>query len=1242
MLRKLMLTALLMQVIVISVFSQKQNEAVLQKASLAYSKEFQENFALAIKMAKEKGWQTSFVTRNGDIAFLVGVNPDGSPVYYATESNVTAAATIGANQLWSGGTSGLNLSGGSNNVKDKLGIWDGGKVLASHQELIGSVTQMDGASTNSDHATHVTGTMMATGISANAKGMAYNLQGIKAYDFSSDVSEMFGAASSLLVSNHSYGAVTGWSYNSGQSRWEFYGQFGDNEDRNFGYYDNSSMLWDSIAYNAPYYLMVKSAGNNRNENGPAVGAVYWRRDASGTWVSAVRPAGISSNDTYNTISTNGNAKNILTVGAVSGLPNGYQNASGVLVSSFSSWGPTDDGRIKPDVVAMGVNLFSSIASSNTSYATYSGTSMSSPNASGGLLLLQEYYSQLNGGAFLRSASLKGLAIHTAEEAGFSPGPDYLYGWGLLNVNKASDVIKSKNLGSHKIFENVLNNGGSFSTNVMATGPLTVTLVWTDPKGTPVSQNILNNPELKLVHDLDVRVTRNANTYMPWVLNPGSPDAPATTGDNFRDNVEKINVPSNAGEFYTITVTHKGTLARGSQAYSLIVSGIGGPVYCVSGATSNAGTRIDSVSIANINKQNAAGCTTYTNNSASIVQLQPNQVTPLFVALNSCDASSASKIVKAFIDWNSDGDFDDAGELVGTSGVLNGNANFTTNITVPGNVSVGAFTNLRIVAVETTNAASVLPCGTYATGETQDYLVNIVAASNDMTIGELVAPKNNACENASQYVTVKLNNNGSASKTNIPVTAVIKNGATTVATLTATYSGTIAPGTSANYTFQTPFNSQAGNSYSFLVYVSDPAEQVVANDTLTKTVNIGANPASPSGVGVVCSGNAILAVANPEFNANYFWYADAASSNPFATGTEITTTTIPANNTYYVTRGAKGTIGVASKNAFANGGSYVSTTDLTTSNYMKYSSTVPVILESARIYSKQGGKVNIVVAGITGSTVNFGSAVTTTVDLLTTSTSPGGGNQANDPNDNGAIYQLNIPLPAGDNVIIIQTVGNANVFRNDNVTGNPYPFSIPGLISFTGNNASNFQNFYFYLYDMKVKTVDCISPKATVLAPTAPTPIVTQVGDSLVSSIDNGNQWYLNNNFIPGATAKKYKPTTSGTYSVKVNDAFGCQMTSTSINVVLSAVVNLPSSEIRLSVAPNPSRGSFVLKFNVDKKEDLSVDLINIQGQKVSSRTYPKYQGSFSQQMSFKNLASGVYVLRIQHGTKVYHEKVVVE
>jgi subtilisin family serine protease len=264
------------------------------------------------------------------------------------------------------------------------------------------------------------------------------------------------------------------------------------------------------------------------------------------------------------------AKNILTVGAAYPIPSGYSQPSDVTLAEFSSWGPTDDGRIKPDVVTDGINVLSSIASANDAYAYFSGTSMSSPAATGSGFLLQEYWSKLHGGAFMRSATLKGLIIHTADETGVSPGPDYQYGWGLMNIQKAAAVITSNNT-DQLIFENTLANGTSFSVPVVASGkgPLIATISWTDPAGTVNLVNLLNNPSPKLVNDLDLRISNTDSTFMPWKLDPKNPGNAAINGDNTLDNVEKIEIDNIVpGQNYTINVSHKGTLARGQRAYSL--------------------------------------------------------------------------------------------------------------------------------------------------------------------------------------------------------------------------------------------------------------------------------------------------------------------------------------------------------------------------------------------------------------------------------------------------------------------------------------------------------------------------------------------------------------------------------------------------------------------------------------------------------------------------------------------------
>ena len=138
---------------------------------------------------------------------------------------------------------------------------------------------------------------------------------------------MLGASSNLLISNHSYGAIAGWYYNTTVTppRWEFWGNPGDTVDYNFGYYDDETQMWDSIAYNAPYYLIVKSGGNSHGDgDGVAVGDPYWRYNSSNVMASAGnRPAGISSDDGFDNLPTYSVAKNILTVGAIGPIPGGY-------------------------------------------------------------------------------------------------------------------------------------------------------------------------------------------------------------------------------------------------------------------------------------------------------------------------------------------------------------------------------------------------------------------------------------------------------------------------------------------------------------------------------------------------------------------------------------------------------------------------------------------------------------------------------------------------------------------------------------------------------------------------------------------------------------------------------------------------------------------------------------------------------------------------------------------------------
>jgi hypothetical protein len=450
----------------------------------------------------------------------------GNRPIYRTTCNLEAAETISANQLWPGGSLGLSLNGSGLT----LGQFDEGHVLFTHQEFTGRATAGNTDTTYAAHPTYVGGTMIAAGINAQAKGMSFAAN-LLSFGWDNDTADMTtAAANGLRISNHSY-VYTGdnWLY---------------------GFYLSNCVDWDTLAYNAPYYLICEAAGNSQGGNGQGAYVSIW---------------------------PNGTAKNILTVGAVWPILGGYQgNPSSISLASFSSCGPTQDGRIKPDVCGCGVNVYTSDWDSNTSYATVSGTSLACPNVSGACGLLIGDYENLHSGNDMRSATLKALLIHTADHPN-TPAPDYELGWGVVNCKTAANLLASQVTHPVMIQEQTLSSGQTFSFRVgsLGTQPLKVTICWTDPAGTePTEGAVSPYSYLELVNDLMLRVTNGSTTYYPWVLDPTNPSNAATTGDNFRDNVEQVYIPSPTAGVYTITVTPRNSTLQpsGTQAFSIVVTG----------------------------------------------------------------------------------------------------------------------------------------------------------------------------------------------------------------------------------------------------------------------------------------------------------------------------------------------------------------------------------------------------------------------------------------------------------------------------------------------------------------------------------------------------------------------------------------------------------------------------------------------------------------------------------------------
>ena len=520
----------------------------------------------ADSMARSKNWPIVGQLASGEEYWLKKLAVNGMPIYYCTE-NLVSAVSISTDHVWPGGESQLFLNGSGMIV----GEWDTGRVLIEHQELEGRAFQIDEYPDLSDHATHVAGTMIAEGVNQQAHGMSNNAI-LYANGWDNDDSEMAAAAADgLILSNHSYGTRGGWHWDSFSDEMWVWGGDTDvdpTEDYHFGFYDEQSRQWDEIAYNAPHYLIVLSAGNDRND-GPDPGTEHWVWSSmDNDWVLSTDAR--NNDGPWDCISYHKISKNVLTVGAVNDISDGYNGANSVNISSFSSVGPVDDGRIKPDIVANGVGLFSSVSSSIEAYDSYSGTSMAAPSVTGSLILVQQWYQERQD-TLMQAATLKALAIHAADEAGEHDGPDYRYGWGLMNTSRAIDIISQLGNG-HLIHETVLSDGDSIDIQVSSSGshPLRATISWTDIPGIPTAPSV-NPPDIMLVNDLDLRIIHESGTiYDPYKLNPYYPDNQAITGDNIVDNVEQVHVANPEPGSYSIRITHKGSIGIG-QPIGIIVS-----------------------------------------------------------------------------------------------------------------------------------------------------------------------------------------------------------------------------------------------------------------------------------------------------------------------------------------------------------------------------------------------------------------------------------------------------------------------------------------------------------------------------------------------------------------------------------------------------------------------------------------------------------------------------------------------
>jgi hypothetical protein len=361
----------------------------------------------------------------------------------------------------------------------------------------------------------------------------------------------------------------------------------------FGSYPMMSARTDAFAWDHPDMTIFFAAGNSGND---------------GLW-TPFGCIGLFENDGVvdeDSINSPGTAKNVITVGASESL----QTSGGLSartwesscfpeepiasdttsddpngLAAFSSRGPTDDGRMKPDLVAPGTNIISTRSRepgannlwgdypANGNYTFAGGTSMATPLTAGAGALVREWLTR-QGIANPSAAAVKATLLNTTRD--IAPGqygtgakqeipftrPNHAAGWGRLDLGFITAAapyriwIDDHTSGLSTGQEVQYSSNSSQPLDVIASDqPLRVMLVWTDPPAAAMASKTL-------VNDLDLKVIGPDGTIY-W--------GNGKTSANRADNVEGIVIDAPLQGTYSITVQAH-NVAQDVQPYALVVAG----------------------------------------------------------------------------------------------------------------------------------------------------------------------------------------------------------------------------------------------------------------------------------------------------------------------------------------------------------------------------------------------------------------------------------------------------------------------------------------------------------------------------------------------------------------------------------------------------------------------------------------------------------------------------------------------
>ena len=1086
------------------------------------------------------------------------------------------------------------VSDGPRNLKGdgvNVGIWDEG-AISPHLDFspTGRLTQVESGGF-SQHSTHCSGTILGRGlINQVARGMAPNAA-LFSWNFSGNVLNEMAAgipANNLIISSHSYNDGAGVTCNINGTQIQ---------------YTTVSRNTDLNLNNFPTHLHVHSSGN----------------------------AGASCTGQYMTITGTGkSAKNNVVVGNITSTEG---------LSGSSSCGPVQDGRVKPELVAMGTSVFSTSTPLNA-YATLSGTSMSTPGVAGSLALLVQRYKQLNGSTVPPSTLVKNAACNAAQDLG-NPGPDYRFGFGRINV-----------LNAVKIFENNryllgagLSTGDISNTNITVpagTSKLRVMLTWNDPAASA-------NANPALINNLDLTVVEGANTTLPWILDKNVPSAVATQAVDNVSNIEQVTIDNPSPGTYTLRVSGT-TIPVGPQTFALTwivdqpyieVIYPNGPESFNAGSTEiitwdNSGVTgnqtveysLDNGSSWNTISSSVAAATTRlswsvpagANTSTALIRVSSGPLTDI--------SDAPFKILGTTTGFTGNGTSCNAGEV-------NFSWNAVTNATHYDIYNLDATGNFVVLA---SNIAAISHTVTGLTPNASMWFT--IRAKNNST---------NAVSERANAINVTVSNGGGGLGTVGPITGLTNICGTPSG---VPYSITSVPGAT-NYIWTAPpgasiatgqgttsvtVNYPGGSTSGNLSVAASNGTCQTAPSNLVITIN--AAPAAPTSGGnqsqTVCLPNPIptlTASASVPAGHNVVWY-DAATGGAvvpspilntagsvtyYAASVNTTTNCESATRTAVtltITTVAQASVTAGGATSFCQGGSVM----LTANSGTSYSWSNGATTQSITVNTTGSYTVTVTTSGCTSTS----PAVNVTVNPLPAATISAGGPLA---------------FCQGNNVVLTASAGSSWAWSNGAST-QAITVANTGSYSVTVTNSQGCSS-------TSLATDVTVSPNPIVTISASPYTslfpgLVTNLTANVTPAGTYNYTWYRDNVSVPGAVAQTLNgidPYKLGSYTVTVTNTTGLPCSNTS-----AAVVIKDSATAKLFILPNPNRGRFEVVYYSSSTNSYNLRIYDSKGAHVYEKAYSISSPYQRMDVDMRHLGKGLFhiVLTNSAGKRLATGKVVTQ